>query len=468
MVGVAMWFVADVVWLFREYIFTGNYIFDTISDNLYLIPDYMYLIGIVMYAKYRFYRRDFQMILAHVFILSVMVFIILSKILDLFTVQSIRFDADVIDSWMYFYATLFTMVAMIITYFKTGIKKHSFSFYGISVFLAIFNILECRYTVMIFMEREAESDIMDVIYLLCMMAYGIMFSIPSLGSFEVSTGESSMTGSGAINKRRKMMYRIFSIILITISIGLYVVNFFSTANMSYAVTAVFAYIVICKTIQENVLTDELLSRQKDETARLEQMVADKTRELSEMNDYLQKISNTDALTGLYNRRYGLEYFARLIKEPEHYPIALYSLDLNYFKPINDNYGHDMGDVVLREVGRRLARLGQERCTAIRIGGDEFLVIFRNASNDAAVNNMGALICERMDEPIEAVAVDEEKGRREHTFQISASIGVACFPSDTNDMETLFKMADDALYAIKHTHEKSAFLLYRNIQEVNTK
>ena len=124
----------------------------------------------------------------------------------------------------------------------------------------------------------------------------------------------------------------------------------------------------------------------------------------------------------------------------------------------------MGDVVLREVGHRLASLGQKRCTAIRIGGDEFLVIFRNASNKAAIQNVGQLIASRMDEPIHAHVVSEEKGEMDHTFQISASIGVAEFPADTADMDTLFKMADQALYQIKHKHEKSAFLLYSEMSE----
>jgi diguanylate cyclase (GGDEF)-like protein len=120
----------------------------------------------------------------------------------------------------------------------------------------------------------------------------------------------------------------------------------------------------------------------------------------------------------------------------------------------------MGDVVLKEVGKRLMNLGQDRCTAIRIGGDEFLVIFRNASSASAIENVGKLICSKMDEPIEAHVVTEDRGEQHETFTISASIGVARYPADTTDMESLLKCADEALYKIKHTHEKSAYLLYK--------
>ena len=103
-----------------------------------------------------------------------------------------------------------------------------------------------------------------------------------------------------------------------------------------------------------------------------------------------------------------------------------------------------------------------------MGGDEFLVIFRNASTSAAVENVGRLICERMDEPIEAHVISGEKGEQEQTFRISASIGVALYPMDTMDLDILFRKADQALYAIKHTHEKSAFLLYSEMEKRNAK
>ena len=78
--------------------------------------------------------------------------------------------------------------------------------------------------------------------------------------------------------------------------------------------------------------------------------------------------------------------------------------------------------------------------------------------------MGRLIAGRMDEPIDARVITEDKGEQEHTFVISASIGVARYPQDTADLDNLLKLADQALYRIKHTHEKSAYLLYSDIPE----
>ena len=462
MLGVFVWFIADILWIVQTYLITDNQIFTAVVDEVYLIPDFLYAFGIVTYALDRFTKNSSQMILTHAFIIAIVIFITAHKLLVNSADSSLTYSLELVTLLLYMFVTLFTLVMMVIITINTGIKKHTLAFYMIAIFLFVFNIFECRYTAFMFWGREPESIYIDIIYMLCIVVYATMFSLPSIAYFDGETFGQDIINS-LENKKYKISYWIFSLVIIIIMIVLFAVGFFNVSDTYYVVTAILAYIIMCKTIQENVLTEELLARQKDENSRLEKMVADKTKELSDMNEYLKKISNTDALTGLYNRRYGLDYLQNLIKDAENYPIALYSLDLNYFKPINDNYGHDMGDVVLKEVGRRLARLGQERCTAIRVGGDEFLIIFRNATNDVAVKNMGDLISSKMDEPINAVAFDEEKGERRHTFQISASMGVACFPVDTNDMETLFKLADEALYAIKHTHEKSAFLMYKEME-----
>ena len=146
------------------------------------------------------------------------------------------------------------------------------------------------------------------------------------------------------------------------------------------------------------------------------------KQLVSVNGELKHLSDHDYMTGLMNRRGFYSELARVIKTKKGSDslVVVISADLDGLKEINDNYGHDMGDVVLKEVGKRLMNLGQERCTAIRIGGDEFLVIFRNASSASAIENVGKLICSKMDEPIEAHVVTEERGEQHETFTISAS------------------------------------------------
>jgi diguanylate cyclase (GGDEF)-like protein len=312
-----------------------------------------------------------------------------------------------------------------------------------------------------FMNKDPENPYLDVLFLLCIICYAVGFSDVRLRDADFSKDEIENQLKSSTTGRFSIIYWINMVLMIAGTIMLYLVHFFDASTVYYMITTALAYVIMCKTIQGNMLAEELIARQKDENARLEHMVEEKTKELKEMNEHLEYISNTDVLTGLYNRRYGVELLNRFIKDSDAYPVTLFSLDLNHFKPINDNYGHDVGDVVLQEVGKRLSGLGQDRCTPIRIGGDEFLLIFRN-SNQTAIENMASLICKRMDEPIEATVVNEEHGEMHHTLHVSACIGIATFPTDAIDVETLYKMADEALYSIKHKYENSVYQQYSKL------
>ena len=134
---------------------------------------------------------------------------------------------------------------------------------------------------------------------------------------------------------------------------------------------------------------------------------------------LENLANTDGLTGLYNERYFSRVLANL--EKKKLPFALYYLDLDFFKPINDKYGHDMGDKLLKAVARRLQTCIRSRDCAFRIGGDEFAVVYRADLTDAQRREKQALIVETLTQPYE---ID---GKR---LQIGASCGFAHYPEDS--------------------------------------
>lgn len=456
--GIFVWFLGDIAWIFQEYFFQENAFFTILTDNLYIIPDYFYIAGIIFYAKLCFKRNDFMLALVDTFVLSSVAFIIVQRWLQNKN-PDYRINFEIINTILYFFATIFLLIFIMIIIAKTGFKNHTKPFYIMVAALFLNIILEIRYTMLLFLGHESENVYLDILYLLFIVIFSGTLSFGRLSEINLEQVSQVDNPDSYIHRRFRTIYRLNSALILVTGGVLYFADFLEEQDVFFIIAVILAYIIMCKTVQTNMLSEELIARQQEENARLERMVEEKTRELREMNIYLEKISNTDALTGLYNRRYGMEYMAKLFKDAENYPVALYSLDLNFFKPINDNFGHDMGDVVLKEVGNRLNHLGESRCTAIRVGGDEFLVIFRNASSKVAIENVGRLICDRMDEPIEAKVVSDEKGEQQHTFQISASIGIAQFPADTMDMDTLFKLADLALYKIKHTHEKSAFLFY---------
>lgn len=151
------------------------------------------------------------------------------------------------------------------------------------------------------------------------------------------------------------------------------------------------------------------------------------------------LSETDPLTGLLNRR-GLDArLATLIgrrKERTGFSVAL--LDLDGFKPVNDRFGHGVGDLLLKDVADRLRHAAGEDAVVARLGGDEFALLLRpgSAIEPAAVGGhmLSALV------PPAHIAG--------HSIAISASVGVAHWPGDGASAEALFEAADRALYAAK--------------------
>lgn len=153
---------------------------------------------------------------------------------------------------------------------------------------------------------------------------------------------------------------------------------------------------------------------------------------------------TDELTGLPNRRAFNDRLEHIIERSsrDRIPFALAFLDLDKFKPINDNYGHDFGDEVLREVARRLSaslRLGD---MLARIGGDEFVVILENLGNDdeqAAQRAVDRLRTAIVGSPLEI---------RGEALSLDVSIGLAIYPRMADGRGELMRHADRAMYREK--------------------
>ncbi len=170
-------------------------------------------------------------------------------------------------------------------------------------------------------------------------------------------------------------------------------------------------------------------------------------------EHLAKLAHHDSLTGLPNR-YLLKIRLDAIisgwsKETNHLAAVLF-LDLDGFKSINDTLGHDIGDIVLQTVGRRLQHCIREHDMAARLGGDEFITIIdRITSREEA-----ALVADKIRHQIALPIVTEG-----HGLQVTCSMGVSFFPGDGVNAESLLKNADMAMYSAKQ-QGKNNYLFYR--------
>jgi diguanylate cyclase (GGDEF)-like protein len=171
------------------------------------------------------------------------------------------------------------------------------------------------------------------------------------------------------------------------------------------------------------------------------LVMEHTRQL----DGIRELAHHDALTGLYNRRIFSELLRRgMAAGARHqHQVALFFLDLNGFKPINDQHGHEAGDSVLREIGHRLQNGARAEEVVARFGGDEFVLLVEFDTSDQAEARLGATtLAERLSDlirqPIDTGSVQ---------VQVDCSIGVHLLHAG-EDMETALHMADQAMYAAK--------------------
>jgi len=165
------------------------------------------------------------------------------------------------------------------------------------------------------------------------------------------------------------------------------------------------------------------------------------QQLIENQQRLDKMAHHDQLTGLPNRHYLTGFLPQAIEEAKAAStmLGVVFLDLDRFKHINDTRGHETGDKLLQEVAARLRSCVRDSDVVIRMGGDEFVVVFRNVKNYDEVTLGAGRIIETLNRPI---IIDR------HPLQTTGSVGVSLYPRDGTNMLELLKHSDTAMYQAK--------------------
>lgn len=170
-------------------------------------------------------------------------------------------------------------------------------------------------------------------------------------------------------------------------------------------------------------------------------VAVNKRQLEAANNQLQELALRDGLTGLLNRRHWEQCLEREFVRHLRYgsPVSLVMFDIDHFKAVNDTYGHQLGDEVIREVARVTLQLARETDYAGRYGGEEFVVLLPDTSLDGA-----AQFAERLRQGIEKLRF----AHTDNALSFTVSLGVACIEPDLVNYTDLIERADKALYRSK--------------------
>ncbi len=163
--------------------------------------------------------------------------------------------------------------------------------------------------------------------------------------------------------------------------------------------------------------------------------------LNEKEKRLHHLAHHDPLTHLPNRLMFDDRLKQALSKARrsHRQVALFFLDLDHLKAVNDNLGHDYGDLLLIDVAKRLRQCVRESDTVARMGGDEFLILLEEIDSLEMIESTAKRICS---------ALTHELRKGDFTQKISASIGISIFPEDATTAQEMMKNADLAMYRVK--------------------
>jgi diguanylate cyclase (GGDEF)-like protein/PAS domain S-box-containing protein len=179
---------------------------------------------------------------------------------------------------------------------------------------------------------------------------------------------------------------------------------------------------------------------KDELGQVQQFVGvvSDISERKKREAELNRLADTDTLTGLPNRARFSSHLSQLVREQvEH---ALLVFDLDNFKKINDSLGHELGDTLLCKLSERLSHFTRFKAKLYRLGGDEFAVVLENTNDIHSITSLAKDLLKQINLPFFI---------EQHELAITSSIGIVLYPEDGSDPQALLRNADTAMYHAKH-------------------
>ena len=410
-IGIYMWALADLITFVSAHILHIERP-GAIIDTIFLLPNYFFGASVAVYFLKKLKGRAFYKFLVDVFSFTVISLVIMRKFLIYADAYRYMDTLGIIRVYLYFFVNFFILIMIFnMTYMiavETGLKGTNTMILGIFLYI----MLDFPYNYLAIIGKNPEIPWLNLIYMLCMilMAHGIFHQIRHKHVFRMREHE--------LNEKTTRRTRIMSLAGIAISIILFLTGVFDQSDLLYLLIAIFGYWVTTASFYTGELNEQLIKQQ-------------------------------DLLTGLYNRRYSTKVLERCVKDAKDDTFCVYCIDLNHFKPINDTYGHDMGDRVLKEFGDRMNRLPEDY-VSFRTGGDEFMVIRKNIMGEEEVREGAGILLELFHTPMELET---------YMFNLSGSIGGAIYRIHTTNTEDLIRYADAAMYVVKHSGRKDGFRLF---------
>ena len=273
------------------------------------------------------------------------------------------------------------------------------------------------------------------------ITFGYMFAVNPIVFDGRTIGTLTLLSDNVALRERINAFVLMQLLVSVLT--LVIIAFISIRLQRVFTTPIFHIIETIRTIAQTknyaVSVDTI---QNDEFKVLYTHFNDMIAEIRERDARLSRLATTDSLTGLANRRHAMEVMQTMVSRArrKQEPFGLVMFDIDHFKHINDQYGHPVGDMVLKAVSGTLLRTAREIDLVARIGGEEFLVLCDKSDLDATQR-----IAERMRAAVEeaVIACGDEA-----PLKVTASGGVYAAVPESDDLEVLLARVDSALYRAK--------------------
>jgi len=287
--------------------------------------------------------------------------------------------------------------------------------------------------------------LLNVINIAALFGLLLVYTAPYYWAAQYANGLGLIMALAALSSGLYMLLhgyrsaRYFVIAWVAFLIGVFVTSLMYLGVLPYSPLNAYA-MQIGSALEVVLLSIALADRISSLRAKKEQ-AEQLNRNLKQKNSELAELASHDSLTGLFNRNTFMQQLTLLMANAQRYehPLTLVMIDLDHFKPVNDLYGHQMGDAVLQQVAHVLEKSKRASDMAARYGGEEFILLLPHADCQLACT-----VAERVREQLQQIHFEQHPD-----LKISASFGVACHDARIDrSIEDLIERADVALYQAK--------------------
>lgn len=444
--AVFFWFLADSIWAVYDLLLAIDPEESIFIGLVYFLPNVMLCmaVGFLLITSHKIWNR-LQMTLDILVISIVGISVIWMIFLGSEFEKVADFDAWSVITFSYAVTDIFCIGCIGLWQLTTGSGRKSKAMRTIMAAILLYCFVDLIYGYQYFNEIYEPNTLLDVFYLFSFVLLG-------WGALMHRWQSREMFIYKLPDKSDKNPYFRRSSIVILGPVGLFLLQAISWKECLLLTFILVTHQAVSGYISSGRINAQLLQHEKQVNTVLEEQIELRTRELSAINKELEIVSNHDSITSFFNRRHFMVRFDHILKENRPYEtVALFFADLDHFKAINDTYGHDIGDKVLAEVGRRMKEWNIYQATVARLGGDEFVIALRGYYKIEEIAEIAQKLIDRCNETFHIPP---------YQFHISVSIGITRYPMDAGDRVTLLKNADIAMYHAK-TQGCNQFAFYNS-------